>query len=525
MKLVLFDLGQTLEDGDVLLPGAFEALTDIAELRDGDGNPVLLGLASDFDEPAQQYYDILETLGIRSFFEPVDTHITLSGEVGVHKPAREFFAKAVAKANPALAFADVLFITENPAHVAAARTLGLDAIQVRAPGGGGGDIGSLSELLPRVQEFAGGDWVRLGDTVLRRDATHTAARAHQAQLRLVVQHGRLYQKAHPDVAVLSDKGRYLVVDVGPDPSNDVTDDDFPCYSVRDVPWGSAVFETRQRIAREPEPAVQKCVDAVSAEQYELDLRKLVGFGTRHSTSAQFGQAADWAQSELEIAGYRTRTQIIDVGGRTSRNVIAERDGSAPAPRDVVLVTAHLDSINLAGGPAAPAPGADDNGSGSAGVLTIARAVQHHSGRHDVRFILFGGEEEGLFGSLAYVASLSATERSRIRAVVNMDMIATLNTADPTVLLEGAAVSQQVIDGLADAAHTYTGLTVQTSLNPFNSDHVPFIDQGIAAVLTIEGADGANDHVHSAADTMEFIDIHLAVEILRMNVAFVTAALG
>ncbi|MFV8053246.1 M20/M25/M40 family metallo-hydrolase [Mycobacterium sp. 48b] len=525
MKLVLFDLGQTLEDGDALLPGALQALTDLAELRDEDGIPVLLGLASDFDEPAQHYYRILETLGIRGFFEPVNTHVTLSGEVGVHKPAREFFARAVAKANPALTFADVLFITENSAHVAAARALGLDAIQVRPPGEGGGDIGSLSELPSRVQDFIGADWVQLGDTVLRRDTTHAASRARQAQLRLVVQHGRLYQKAHPHVPVVTDKGRYLVIDVGPDPSDDVTDDDFPCYSVRDIPWGRAVFETRHRIAHEPDPAVQKCVDAVSAERYELDLRKLVDFGTRHSTSAQFGRAADWAQSELETAGYRTHTQTIDVGARTSRNVIAERPGSAPAPRGVVLVTAHLDSINLAGGPAAPAPGADDNGSGSAGVLTIARAIQHHSGQHDARFILFGGEEEGLFGSLAYVASLSPAERSRIRAVVNMDMIATLNTADPTVLLEGAPMSQQLIDDLADAAHTYTGLTVQTSLNPFNSDHVPFIDQGIAAVLTIEGADGANDHVHSSADTMEFIDIRLAVEILRMNVALMVSALG
>ena len=140
-------------------------------------------------------------------------------------------------------------------------------------------------------------------------------------------------------------------------------------------------------------------------------------------------------------------------------------------------------------------------------------------------MLVGGEEEGLFGSLAYVASLSAAERSRIRAVVNMDMIATLNTPAPTVLLEGDVVSQNVIDGLADAAHTYTGLTVQTSLNPFNSDHVPFIDAGIPAVLTIEGTDSANQHVHTANDTMQFIDTDLAVEILRMNVAFVAATVG
>jgi Zn-dependent M28 family amino/carboxypeptidase len=59
-------------------------------------------------------------------------------------------------------------------------------------------------------------------------------------------------------------------------------------------------------------------------------------------------------------------------------------------RGVVLVVAHLDSINIAGGPSANAPGADDNGSGSVGVLEIARALKNHTGTEDLRFILFGG---------------------------------------------------------------------------------------------------------------------------------------
>jgi hypothetical protein len=425
MKLVLFDLGQTLEDHDVLLPGALQALEDLSALRDRDGTPVLLALGSDFDAPAQQYYDIIENLGIRSFFEPVGARVTLSGEVGMYKPAEEFFAAAVTKADARLTFDDVLFVTENKAHVVAARGLGMQAIQVSPPGGSGGDVASLSELLPHVREFVGADWVGFGDVVLRRGAVE--ARAPRSQLRLVVQHGRLFQQAHPDVRVLLDKGRYLVVEVDPAAPEDVTADDFPCYSVREIPWGTTLFDVRERVARQPDAAVQKCVDALSAEQFELDLRKLVGFGTRHSTSATFGEAADWAREQLESAGYQTHTQAITVHGRPSRNVIADRGGTAAAPRDVVVVTAHLDSINLAGGPAAAAPGADDNGSGSAGVLAIARAMQHHQGELDTRFVLFGGEEEGLLGSLAYVATLSGAERARVRAVVNMDMIATVNT--------------------------------------------------------------------------------------------------
>ena len=55
----------------------------------------------------------------------------------------------------------------------------------------------------------------------------------------------------------------------------------------------------------------------------------------------------------------------------------------------MLVTAHLNSINLHGGATASAPGADDNASGSAGLLTLARVLQKHSGLHDLRLILSG----------------------------------------------------------------------------------------------------------------------------------------
>ena len=73
--------------------------------------------------------------------------------------------------------------------------------------------------------------------------------------------------------------------------------------------------------------------------------------------------------------------------------------------------------------------------------------------------------------------------------------------------------------------TYTALAVETSVNAANSDHVSFLDKGIPAVLTIEGADSTNDEVHTARDTLDRINFDLAVEILRMNTAFVAQTLG
>ena len=83
----------------------------------------------------------------------------------------------------------------------------------------------------------------------------------------------------------------------------------------------------------------------------------------------------------------------------------------------------------------------------------------------------------------------------------------------------------MIDALAKAAHDHTSLRVLTSLNPFASDHVPFIDAGLPAVLTIEGADDQNVDEHTPRDTLVGLELSLAVEILRMNAGATAAALG
>ncbi len=105
------------------------------------------------------------------------------------------------------------------------------------------------------------------------------------------------------------------------------------------------------------------------------------------------------------------------------------------------------------------------------------------------------------------------------------MIGTLNAPTRSVLLEGAPLSHRIIDGLSQAATTYTQLAVETSLHPFASDHVSFIDAGIPAVLTIEGADSTNGNVHSGADTIDHVNYDFAIQILRTNVAFIASEVG
>lgn len=287
----------------------------------------------------------------------------------------------------------------------------------------------------------------------------------------------------------------------------------------------AVVERLDVVAAQRDPAIEALLTQLSGEAYRALLVEITTPRSRHSLGPGFRAAVAAAAGRLDALGYTVARAPIAVGSGTSTNLIADRAGTGPVgDRGVVLVTAHLDSVNHEDGPDGAAPGADDNASGSAGVLEMGRVLSGRTWRNDLRLILFGGEEQGLFGSREYVAGLDAAERARIRAVVNMDMIARRNTASPGVLLEGAAVSQKLIDALAATAATYTGLAVSSSLNPFASDHVPFIEAGVPAVLTIEADDSANTDVHSARDTLATLDPELPLEILRMNVATVAGEL-
>jgi Zn-dependent M28 family amino/carboxypeptidase len=401
-----------------------------------------------------------------------------------------------------------------------------DALPPLAPGVSSVRFGSETLLYVDEEREAG-----------RRDAAPPAASrgarlpqrhvdAPREQLHVVVQNGRLFQQHHPEVPVIHDRGRFLLVQLDPGRVGELTEGRGTCYGVMPLTENAVVFEERApAAARAAAPAARGAVDDVDPARIETTLAKLVSFGTRHSTSRGFAGAAEWARGQLDELGYRTRAEDVAVGDGRSANLIAEKAGTARRGRRVVLVTAHLDSINLKGGPGAPAPGADDNGSGSAGLLEVARAVRGLRGRHDLRLILFGGEEQGLFGSRQYVGSLSASERARIQAVVNMDMIGRLNSETHSVLLEGGAASRALVDEVSRAAAAFTRLRVEVSFNPFASDHVPFIEAGIPALLAIEGADNTNQDVHSERDTLPTINYPFATEILRMVAGFTAQAIG
>ncbi len=146
IRVVIFDLGLTLVDGSNRpFPHAAEALRTIQTFKSGDGKPLATTLLSDFDlatPPAtaakvrvifDRYLAILDSTGLRPFFEPVDRRVTLSTHAGVGKPDRKVFVTALKRLRTTASLEECLFITENHAHVQAARTtLQMHALEFRS---------------------------------------------------------------------------------------------------------------------------------------------------------------------------------------------------------------------------------------------------------------------------------------------------------------------------------------------------------------------------------------------------------
>ena len=309
---------------------------------------------------------------------------------------------------------------------------------------------------------------------------------------------------------------------------DTRDGDAPSV-LEPVPWNTALVSRADRVASTAawtatSPILEAAAQAVDLDAYGSVVEALVAFGTRNSNSPSFPDVTAYVQQRFEGLGYAVTLDPFQLSGNTRHNVIAELPGTL-TPDDVYIVCGHYDSTS--GSPLTFAPGADDNASGAAAVIEMARVLRQYRFDSTIRFIAFAGEEQGLVGSSTYVSDLiAAGELGNVRGVINMDMIGYLNTPVWDVLLEGkAGSSQPLLALLAGLVPRYTSLTGFVSTNPYGSDHVPFINQGVNAVLTIEYEDWFNPNYHSTSDTVATLSLPFAVEIVKLNVVAVASMAG
>ena len=170
----------------------------------------------------------------------------------------------------------------------------------------------------------------------------------------------------------------------------------------------------------------------------------------------------------------------------SQNVIADMPGTDGR---VVVMGGHYDTVP-------GVPGANDNGSGIASLVTAAEEIAGGDYPFTVRFIAFGAEELGLYGSAHYVQSLNDEERSSIVAMLNYDALA---GSDILGVTGDSELQTTVVDLAAEA-----GIDLRRRLLPrgWGSDHMSFIDAGIPAVFFM---DNEFSRIHTPEDKLEFIN--------------------
>lgn len=190
------------------------------------------------------------------------------------------------------------------------------------------------------------------------------------------------------------------------------------------------------------PFATDWLEKVEPARIKADVATLCGFGTRHTLSKTddatrgIGAAAAWIERELEgRKGCQTRSESFTLPpsmrlpqGGTVVNVVGVVHGTAgEGNRRAYYVVGHFDSRNAdAMDATGDAPGANDNASGSAVVMELARIVALKPLESTVVFLLTSGEEQGLLGAQAHVSQVIATNPYMIRGVLNNDTV-----GDPT----------------------------------------------------------------------------------------------
>jgi len=199
---------------------------------------------------------------------------------------------------------------------------------------------------------------------------------------------------------------------------------------------SAAIASAAATAQSPTPdqRVSQIAGEVSAERMKATVTKLVGFGTRHTLSSQtdpkrgIGASVRWAEGEMKALGLDT-LQTCDTVTKLPRiptptkvcNAVAIQRGTE-RPNDVVIITGHIDSrVSDPMDFTKDAPGANDDGSGTAAVLEAARILSKHKFPGTIVYAALSGEEQGLNGG-KILADYAKAHGWNVIANLNNDII-------------------------------------------------------------------------------------------------------
>ncbi len=336
------------------------------------------------------------------------------------------------------------------------------------------------------------------------------------------------------------------------------------------------FQTFAQKKEKPNAEVGKMLREVSAKNIENSIRKLVSFGTRNTLSEQdnptrgIGAARDWIFAEFQKISndcgscltVEKQTFLQPKAARIPEptnltNVMATLKGTTN-PERVYVVSGHYDSMCSSPTDAkCDAPGANDDASGTAAVIEMARVMS--KGKYDatIIFMTVPGEEQGLLGA-AYFAQKAKDEKMNLEAMFTNDIIGGVtsfknaaNRQTVRVFSEGVpsneteqeantrrgtggendSASRQLARFIKETADLYSpkfGVQMVYRRDRYlrGGDHIPFVERGFSAVRFTEPNEDY-DHQHQNVrtengkfygDTIEFVDFEYVANVTKINAA-------
>lgn len=257
------------------------------------------------------------------------------------------------------------------------------------------------------------------------------------------------------------------------------------------------------------------------------------FRTRYTYSGEpIAKATQYVYEHMQALGYDVSYHTYTLSGYALRNVIGGKRGLVH-PDQIVLLTAHLDS-RAASWPHDPAPGADDNASGSAALMVAADLLSDLNFAYTLRLVFFTGEEQGMYGSRDYARDVAEAGED-VLGVLNLDMIAWDARSGPDIDLHSHAPSvEDDSDVLADlfaAVVDVYGLDLVPQIvenGTTFSDHYRFWEEGYAAILAIEDYYNASERAaeprdwnvnyHTVNDRLDTLNLEYFREYVRASLA-------
>ncbi|MBM3331065.1 Zn-dependent exopeptidase M28 [candidate division WOR-3 bacterium] len=270
--------------------------------------------------------------------------------------------------------------------------------------------------------------------------------------------------------------------------------------------------------------VARLVSLVSQDSLIRTIQDLEDFGTRYSYNLKCESAALYLRTRLTDLGYDVRLDTYYLTSPTTRafNVEATLPGLV-VPESMLVACGHFDSYN--GNNQNDAPGADDNATGTAAVIELARVLRQAGFRWSVKFLCFSGEEQWMKGSYHWVDSTAVPESLKIAGAYNLDMFG-YAAYDTNLVFINTNTASRPLANLCDSTNDWysIGLRVMNYLDEdVYGDNTPFWEAGYASVFALEDSEwgiwnGSNPHYHTEHDTLGNLTMSLVTRTTMMAAA-------